>query len=66
MKSVERPVAVVVSAMSKITDLLLETMRRAELATVRRRRAVEKLLNRHLETCDELLSAATPPHAARV
>ena len=26
----ERPVAIVVSAMSKITDLLLDTMRRAE------------------------------------
>jgi aspartokinase/homoserine dehydrogenase 1 len=52
----KRPVAVVVSAMSKITDLLLDTMRRAEaddrpgmdanLATLR---------NRHEEACRELL-----------
>src|SRR5436305_6566249 len=50
-----RPVVVVVSAMSKITDLLLETMRRAELGD----RSVvdqniEDLLARHLETCASL------------
>lgn len=52
----KRPVAVVVSAMSKITDLLLDTMRHAEagdhagiatnLATLR---------SRHEQTCRELL-----------
>src|SRR5436305_10583468 len=54
-----RPVVVVVSAMSKVTDLLLETMRRAELGD----RAVietniQALLDRHLATCDELLSSS--------
>ncbi len=50
-----RPVAVVVSAMSKITDLLLETLRHAELGD---RSAVERgvrsLLARHVETCQRL------------
>jgi bifunctional aspartokinase / homoserine dehydrogenase 1 len=51
-----RPVVVVVSAMSKVTDLLLETLRRAELGDAA---AVETnvrvLLDRHLEACDDLL-----------
>jgi bifunctional aspartokinase / homoserine dehydrogenase 1 len=50
-----RPVVVVVSAMSKITDLLLETMRRAELgdrSVVEQN--IEDLLARHLETCESL------------
>lgn len=51
-----RPVAVVVSAMSKITDLLLETLRKAEVGD---RGAVDSnldlLLKRHAETCSELL-----------
>ncbi len=51
-----RPVAVVVSAMSKVTDLLLETLRHAELGD---RTAVDAsihaLLERHLETCEGLL-----------
>src|SRR3982750_2301816 len=52
-----RPVAVVVSAMSKITDLLLETLRRAELGD----RAVvdaelRTLLDRHLDACTELFT----------
>src|SRR5690242_10127950 len=61
----QRPVAVVVSAMSRVTDLLLETLRRAELGD---RAAVDSnvrsLLARHLETCDELLggSKAAPKH----
>ncbi len=50
------PVAIVVSAMSKITDLLIATLRAAEEGdreTVRENiRAVEK---RHLDTCRELL-----------
>jgi bifunctional aspartokinase / homoserine dehydrogenase 1 len=53
----QRPVTIVVSAMSKVTDLLLETMRRAELGD---RSVVEtnvqNLLDRHLETCNKLLS----------
>jgi len=52
-----RPVVVVVSAMSKITDLLLETLRHAEISD---RSAVDTnlrtLLNRHIQTCNELLS----------
>jgi aspartate kinase len=53
-----RPVAVVVSAMSKITDLLLDTMRYAELgdrATVEKNLAT--LLDRHTQACDELFAA---------
>ncbi|HLQ78745.1 MAG TPA: aspartate kinase, partial [Terriglobia bacterium] len=52
-----RRVAVVVSAMSKTTDLLLDTMRHAELgdsATVQAN--LRNLLDRHLATCDQLLN----------
>jgi aspartate kinase len=53
----ERPVVVVVSAMSKITDLLLETLRHAELGD---RTTVDanlrSLLDRHIEACEDLLS----------
>ncbi len=52
-----RPVAVVVSAMSKVTDLLLETLHRAELGD---RSAVDlsvrTLLDRHLEACEDLFA----------
>ncbi len=52
----KRPTLVVVSAMSKVTDLLLETLRRAELGD---RAAVDAslrtLLERHLQTAEELL-----------
>jgi aspartate kinase len=58
--SATRPVAVVVSAMSKITDLLLEALRRAELGD---RAAVDTdlrtLLDRHLEACAELFTGPT-------
>lgn len=51
-----RPVVVVVSAMSKVTDLLLDTLRLAEIG---RSTEVEvnlrKLEARHVETCRELL-----------
>jgi len=54
----KRPVLVVVSAMSKITDLLLDTMRQAEAGN---RAAVDASLaalrQRHEETCRELLPA---------
>jgi aspartate kinase len=51
-----RPVCVVVSAMSKITDLLLDTLRYAELGD---RVSVDKnlrtLLDRHVQACEDLL-----------
>jgi aspartate kinase len=51
-----RPVCVVVSAMSKITDLLLDTLRYAELGD---RSSVDKnlriLLDRHVQACEDLL-----------
>ena len=54
----KRPVLVVVSAMSKVTDLLLESLRHAEVgdrASVDS--SIESLLKRHIETCNELLSS---------
>ena len=54
-----RPVAIVVSAMSKVTDLLLDTMRHAEAGD---RAGLETNLNRlrarHEEACRELLPPA--------
>ncbi len=51
-----RPVAVVVSAMSKITDLLLDTLRKAEAGD---QTDVDsnlwQLSSRHVETCCALL-----------
>ncbi len=65
----QQPVAVVVSAMSKVTDLLLEILRHAEVGD---RPAVDAglrtLLDRHLHTCEELLgddSAIAKLRAAR-
>ncbi len=53
----DRSVVVVVSAMSKITDLLLETLRHAELGDRANVDAnVQSLLDRHLEACEDLLS----------
>src|SRR5450432_4308418 len=60
----KRPVAVVVSAMSKVTDLLLDTMRHAEAgnpAGMEQNLAV--LRKRHEESCCELLP---PPRQAAV
>ncbi len=52
----ERPVCVVVSAMSKITDLLLETLRYAELGDQSNvDRNIKTLLDRHMHACEELL-----------
>lgn len=52
----KRPVVVVVSAMSKITDLLLETLRAAEAGrSVEVEANLKKLEARHVETCRELL-----------
>jgi bifunctional aspartokinase / homoserine dehydrogenase 1 len=57
-----RPVAIVVSAMSKITDLLLDTMRHAEAGDDA---GVEKdltaLRQRHEQACRELLPEARQP-----
>jgi aspartate kinase len=58
-----RPVAVVVSAMSKITDLLLETLRHAEVgdrASVES--AIATLFKRHVETCNLLLESEDALH----
>lgn len=55
----QRPVVVVVSAMSKVTDLLLETLRRAELGDIAAVEAdLRSLLDRHLDTCEDLLGTA--------
>ena len=52
----ERPVLVVVSAMSKVTDLLLDTLRHAEAGDQAGiKSGLEKLAARHVETCRELL-----------
>jgi aspartokinase/homoserine dehydrogenase 1 len=49
-------VAIVVSAMSKITDLLLDTMRHAEAGDQAGLEAnIAKLRERHMATCRELL-----------
>lgn len=61
-QSRSRRVVTVVSAMSKITDLLLNTLRHAEAgdaAGVEANRT--QLENRHLETCAALLPAAQQP-----
>jgi aspartate kinase len=51
-----RPVACVVSAMSKITDLLLDSMRRAEGGDESGlRNDIEILRRRHLDACADLL-----------
>jgi len=58
-----RPVAIVVSAMSKITDLLLDAMRHAEAGDrAGLRRDVSTLRQRHEDACRELLPEAR--HAA--
>jgi bifunctional aspartokinase / homoserine dehydrogenase 1 len=54
-----RPVVVVVSAMSGVTDLLLNTLRHAEGGDEPGIAAnLERLTARHLETCQELLDGA--------
>ncbi len=55
-ESGKRPVVVVVSAMSKITDLLLDTMRHAEAGDRAGMEAgLASLRTRHEDTCRELL-----------
>jgi bifunctional aspartokinase / homoserine dehydrogenase 1 len=52
-----RPVVAVVSAMSQVTDLLLNTLRHAEAGDEAGIEAnLERLAQRHLEACDQLVS----------
>ena len=52
-----RPVVAVVSAMSQVTDLLLNTLRHAEAGDEAGIEAnLERLAQRHLEACDQLLA----------
>jgi bifunctional aspartokinase / homoserine dehydrogenase 1 len=57
-----RPVVVVVSAMSKITDLLLETLTHAELGRPEVEANLKKLKQRHFEACEQLLPASVRAH----
>ena len=77
----QRPVIAVVSAMSQVTDLLLNTLRHAEAGDEAGIETnLERLAQRHLEACDQLLSGRParnhhaghpgagrrfPPHRAR-
>jgi aspartate kinase len=55
----KRPVAVVASAMSKVTDLLLDTMRHAEAGNqAAAAAAIATLRSRHEEACRQLLPEA--------
>jgi aspartate kinase len=55
----QRPVVIVVSAMSKVTDLLLDTMRKAEAGDEPGVNAnLKALRKRHVTCCQELLPAA--------
>ena len=59
-----RPVAIVVSAMSRITDLLLDTMRHAEAGdSAGLDSNIAKLRERHMVTCRELLPLEKQPPA---
>lgn len=54
-----RSVVIVVSAMSKVTDLLLDTLRHAELGDrITVDANLRRLLDRHIETCEDLLGAS--------
>jgi bifunctional aspartokinase / homoserine dehydrogenase 1 len=55
----QRPTLVVVSAMSKVTDLLLETLRRAEAGDAAGMESdLKKLAERHRDVCADLLPEA--------
>ena len=59
-------VVVVVSAMSQVTDLLLETLRRAELGDREAvREDIEKLRTRHVEAAAQLFSSVEGDQAVR-
>jgi aspartate kinase len=58
-ESRRRPVVAVISAMAKVTDLLLDTLRRAEAGEEEDvRTTLSKLRERHLTTCRQLLPEA--------
>jgi bifunctional aspartokinase / homoserine dehydrogenase 1 len=60
----KRPAVVVVSAMSKVTDLLLDTLRAAETGSaVEVEKNLKELEARHVETCRALLSGSACPTA---
>ena len=60
----QRPVAIVVSAMSKVTDLLLDTLRKAEAGDQADLEANLRLLSaRHVECCGMLLPQQRQPAA---
>ncbi len=66
-ESARRPVLVVVSAMSKITDLLLDTLRRAEVGDQAGVAAnLELLLERHVTTCQALFATARNPEFGEI
>jgi bifunctional aspartokinase / homoserine dehydrogenase 1 len=55
----QRPVVIVVSAMSGVTDLLIETTKHAEAGDSAGRDAnIRKLEERHVQTCGDLLPAS--------
>jgi aspartate kinase len=59
-----RPVLIVVSAMSKVTDLLLDGMRSAEAGDRDKLdAAIERLRERHVEACIDLLPEERRPEA---
>src|SRR5271170_4183762 len=60
-----RPVVMVVSAMSRITDLLFDTLRRAEAGNQAALKAnIAALRERHLATCRDLLPPERQNEAA--
>ena len=60
----KRPAVVVVSAMSKVTDLLLDTLRAAETGSaVEVEKNLKELEAKHVETCRALLSGSACPTA---
>jgi bifunctional aspartokinase / homoserine dehydrogenase 1 len=62
----QRPTLVVVSAMSKITDLLIDSMRHAEAGDRTGLEAnIRTLEQRHVETCNELLPDKARPAALK-
>ena len=64
-EAAQRPVVAVVSAMSKITDLLLEVTRHAEAGDdAGMQRGVEQLRARHQETIAQLLAETDRPAVA--
>lgn len=60
-QAAQRPTVVVVSAMSKVTDLLLDTLRKAEAGDAADLEAnLKTLTDRHRATCEELNPASWP------